>query len=158
ATPSVATISVNGLATGLASGTSAIGATRGGVSGGMVLTVNPAALLAIAVTPARASLPQGETQPFTALGTLPHHSAQDVTGQVVWVSANPVVAEVSAAGVATGLAQGVASIIATSDGVTGATVLTIGSAVLRSLVVTPASASVPQGETLQFIATGTFSD
>ncbi len=50
------------------------------------------------------------------------------------------------------------TISATLDGITGPTKLTVSSAVLQSIAVTPADTSLPAGETEQFTATGTYSD
>src|ERR1019366_1607112 len=61
-----------GLATALAVGTTSITATdppSGSVSPGVTLTVTPAALLSIAVTPATPSIAKGTTQQFVATGT-----------------------------------------------------------------------------------------
>ena len=59
ATTSVATINTAGLATAVATGTSSISATLGGVSGSTVLTVSAAVLQSIAVTPANPTSPRG---------------------------------------------------------------------------------------------------
>ena len=106
ATPSVATINAAGLATGVAAGTSTISATLGGVTGSTVLTVSPAALLSIAVTPANPSVAKGLTQQFTATGTFSDNSTQDLTSQVTWASATTAVATINAAGLATGGGDG----------------------------------------------------
>src|SRR5206468_3308023 len=44
------------------------------------------------------------------------------------------------------------------NGVTGSTVLTVTTAALQSIAVTPANPSIAKGLTRQFTATGTFSD
>src|SRR5205823_3807949 len=58
-TTSVATITAGGLATGAAPGTSQISATSAGVTGSTTLTVGPAALVSIAVTPANQTVKIG---------------------------------------------------------------------------------------------------
>lgn len=78
----------------------------------------------VTVSPAEATLAVGFVQAFTA-------SATDATGQPVattftWTSSNPSVATVDAAGRATGVAAGVATITATaSNGVAGRATLTV---------------------------------
>src|SRR5262249_48553098 len=67
---SVATITTSGVATGLAVGTATITATLGGITGQASLTVAPAILQSITVMPANPSVSKGETETFTAIGTL----------------------------------------------------------------------------------------
>ena len=71
-------------------GTSTITATLGGVTGSTVLTVSPAVLQSIAVTPANPSVPEGRTEQFTATGTFSDNSTEDLTSQVTWASATTV--------------------------------------------------------------------
>src|SRR5207248_9490608 len=156
--PAVATITAGGLASGAAQGTSQVSATSGGVTGSTTLTVGPALLLSIAVTPANPSIPKGTTRQFIATGTYSDASTLDITSSVTWVSSNPAVATITVAGLATGAAQGTSQISATSGGVTGNTTLTVGPAVLVSIAVTPANPSIAKGTTQQFTATGTYSD
>jgi len=166
ATTSVATISSasgsQGLATAVATGTCSISAILAGVTGTTVLTVSPAVLLSIAVTPVNPSIVAGITDRFTATGTYSDKSTRDLTTQVTWASANTSVATISNAagskGLATAVATGTSSISAALAGVTRTTVLTVTAAVLQSIAVTPANPSVPAGGTDQFTATGTYSD
>ena len=127
-----------------------------------MLTVSAAVLQSIAVTPANPSVPNGETEQFTATGTYSDNSTQNLTSQVTWASATTSVATISNAsgsqGLATGVAMGPSTISATLNGVAGSTVLTVSAAVLQSIAVSPANPSVPKGETEQFTATGTYSD
>jgi hypothetical protein len=114
------------------------------------------------VTPADPNVPSGETEPFTATGTLSDGSNEDLTSQVGWVSGTTSVATISNAsgsqGLATGIATGASTISATLGGITGSTVLTVSAAVLQSIAVTPANPSVPSGKTEQFTAIGSYSD
>src|SRR5207248_529927 len=98
ASPSVAVISTAGVATASAAGTAAIKATLSGVTGTTVLTVSPAVLQSIVLTPANPIVGKGTTEPFTATGVFSDGATQDLTGQVTWASANPSVATISAAG------------------------------------------------------------
>ncbi len=154
----VATINAGGLATGAAQGTSQISASLAGVTGSTTLTVGPAVLVSIAVTPANPSIGKGTTQQFTATGTYSDGSTLDLTSTATWLSSNTAVATITAGGLATGVAQGTSQISATMGAVTGSTTLTVGSAVLVSIAVTPSNPSVAQGKTQQFTATGTYSD
>jgi hypothetical protein len=162
ATTTVATISGGGLATAVTTGTSKISATLKGVSGSTVLTVTPAVLVSIAVTPADPSLPKGETEAFIATGTYSDKSTQNLTTKVTWASATMSVATISntsgSQGLATAAATGTSKITATLSFISGTTVLTVTAPVLVSLAVTPANPSLAKGGTLQFTAMGTFSD
>ncbi len=135
ATTSVATITAAGLASAAGTGTSTISATLGSLTGSTVLTVTPAALVSIAVTPANPSIAQGQTQQFTATGTYTDSSAQDLTGQVTWVSATTSVATITAAGLATAAGTGTSRISATLGSITGSTVLTVTTGALSPVAV-----------------------
>src|SRR5690242_604376 len=129
-----------------------------GITGSTVLTVTPAVLQSIAVTPANPSVAKGLTQQFTAMGTYSDNSTQNLTGSVTWSSATPGVATITSGGLATARSVGTSTIKATSGAVNGSTVLTVSAAALQSIAVTPANPSVAKGLTQQFTATGTFSD
>jgi len=151
-----------GLATTLGAGTTTIGITSGSVNGSATLLVSPAALVSIAITPQAPSIALGTTQQFTATGTYTDSSTQDLTSVVTWSSSNAMVAIIGntagSYGLATSSGQGVATITATSGSVSSNTTLTVGSAALVSIAVSPANAAVPLGGNQQFVATGTYSD
>ncbi|MDX2039413.1 MAG: choice-of-anchor Q domain-containing protein [Isosphaeraceae bacterium] len=123
-TTSTATIDGAGLAATLAEGSTIITASLGGLtSPGTTLTVTPAELVSISVSPDNPSIEQGETQQFTAIGSYTDGSTADLTGMVAWASATPSVATIDAFGLATGVGFGSSVITAslggvTSDGVT----------------------------------------
>ena len=151
-----------GLARAGGVGSTTVSATSGGVRGSTTLTVTPAVLVSIGVTPASPSVAKGLTQQFTATGVYTDNSTQDLTTQVTWSSSDTSVATVSNAagsnGLATTAAVGSSTISATSGGVSGSTALTVTPAVLVSIGVTPASASIAKGLTQQFTATGVYTD
>jgi phospholipase C len=157
-----ATVSNNagsqGLVTSVAQGTTTITAISGSISATTVLTVTPAVLMSIAVTPAIPSIPQGTTQQFTATGTYSDGSTQNITSTVQWTSSNTGTATINSSGLATAVAQGSTTITATSNSVSGSTTLTVTAAALVSIAVTPANLTLGSGVTQQFTATGTYSD
>ncbi|MDI7235107.1 Ig-like domain-containing protein [Leptospira santarosai] len=160
---SVATLNVSGLASSLTLGTSTISASNGPiVSNAQTLTVTPAVLVSISVTPSNPSIAKGLTQQFTATGTFTDHSTLDITSQVTWTSSDNAVVSISnavgAEGNSTALTPGTAAITADVGGISGFTNMTVTNAALVSISVTPASPSVPKGLTQQFIATGTYTD
>jgi hypothetical protein len=151
-----------GLATGLNPGLTLITATSGGISGSTNLTVTMATLVSIAVTPTNPSIAKGTTRSFTATGTYTDASTQDLTDTATWASSDGTKASVSNAagtkGIATGLAVGTSTISATVGAVSGNTLLTVTAATLQSIAVTPVNPSIAKGTTVQFHATGTYSD
>ena len=159
-TTSVATISTNGLAKGVGTGTSTIQAVSGPVTGSTVLAVSAATLTSIAVTPANPAIVNGASQQFAATGTFTDASTQSITNSVTWSSLNPSVATISVSGLAASVAIGSATIQAASGAIKGVTTLTVNAAAptLSSIAVTPANPSIQNRATQQFTATGTYSD
>ena len=160
--PGVATISSGGVAFGAGVGTTTVAASLGTVSGSTTLTVNAAALVSIAVTPANAPIALGTNQQFTATGTYTDGSTLNITAAVSWSSSSPGVATVSNVaqniGQATSVSTGQTTITASSGAISGSTVLTVTPAALLSITVTPAIPTIPLGSTTQFTATGSYSD
>ncbi|MFO0888068.1 MAG: Ig-like domain-containing protein [Isosphaeraceae bacterium] len=135
----IATVTSDGLASGLAVGTSNITATLGDVSGSTVLTVTPAALVMIMIAPADTTVSKGQTVSFTATGMYTDNSTLDLTGQVTWTSSDTAVAPVSndpgSQGMATALENGTTTIGASLDGVSGTTTLTVATSDLNPVAV-----------------------
>ncbi|MDQ3340063.1 MAG: Ig-like domain-containing protein [Myxococcota bacterium] len=162
----IATISnavgTQGRASAVDPGSTTITAILGAISGSTILTVTPATLLSIQVTPANDSIADGSTLQFTAIGTYTDASTQDLTAQATWSSTNGTTAQISNAagskGLATAQNPGTTTIGATFGGVTGTTQLTVTPATLASIQVTPTNASIADGTTLQYAATGVFTD
>ncbi len=154
-----ATINSTGLATAVAPGPVTISAVFDGVTGSTGLTVVAAPTLqSIAVTPANTSLPAGETEQFTATGTLSNNTTENLTSQVTWTSSDTTWATINSAGLATAVSAGPVTISAVFDGVTGTTGLTVSAPVLTSITFTPANTSLVTGTTEQFTVTGTLSN
>ncbi|MDD3764850.1 MAG: Ig-like domain-containing protein [Nevskiales bacterium] len=162
----VATISnavgTSGRATAVAEGQTTIMATYMQETAEAALTVTPAAVSSIEVTPADADLPVGITQQYAATGIFTDGSNQDLTASVMWSSSDETVVDVSDAdgskGLAAGQAMGTATISATLDGVTGSTGVTVTDAVLTSIQVSAKTNKLPGSFYLQYTATGLFSD
>ena len=155
---SVATINTQGDVTGVAVGVAQVSATYQGVTGSTSVTVGPAALVSIGVTPASGTVPAGLPLQFSATGTYSDGSTQALTPSATWSSSAPSVATINAAGLASGLIVGNTTITAVSGTVQGTAMLTVTSPVLASVSVTPANASIDAGDTQQFTAMGTYSD
>ena len=161
---SVATISTQGLATGVASGGPiTITAALNSINGTAQLTVTAATLQSITVSPTSASIASGLSQQFSATGHYSDNSTQDITATVTWSSSNTGVATISnlpgSQGLATSAATGgPITINAALGSISGTAQLTVTAAVLQSIAVTPSPTSVAAGLTTQFTATGHYSD
>ena len=145
-----------GIATGLKPGMAMITATVGGVSGSATLTVLPPTLLGISIAPFNPSLPIGLTLQFTATGTYSDGSQQDLTNSVTWSA--DFCATITSGGLATGASIASCTIYAALGSLQATTTLTVTSAVLTSISVTPSNPAIANGTTAQFTATGIYSD
>ncbi len=155
-------LATKGLAQSVDVGTTSISAKLGAITNSTTLTVTPATLVTIAVTPALPSIAKGLSKQFTAKGTYTDASTQDLTTTATWTSTVTATATISNAGgsegLATSAAVGTTVISATLGGVSGNTTLTVTAATLVSLAVTPASPSIAKGLKQQFKAIGTYTD
>ena len=159
-----------GVAAGLVAGNATITATQGAISGNTMLTVTPATLVSIVLKPQpTATIAKGTSVQFTATGFFSDTSTQDLTDTANWVSGTPDTATISndpaTNGLAFGKAQATAAANITASVVIGGvtvtsapTALTVTAATLVSLAITPATAKLPKGSTLNFTAMGTFTD
>lgn len=127
----------------------------GGNGGNLPAT---ALLQSISVTPSNPSTPTGGAKQFTAIATYGGGTTVDITSTATWSSASAAIATVNASGIASGLAAGTTTITATSGTVAGSSSLTVTSAVLQSITVSPANINLTSGQTQQLTATGTYSD
>src|SRR5947208_393569 len=111
-----------------------------------------APVAAVTVSPAAPTVQVGQTVQLTA--TPRDASGNPLAGRVItWQSSNGAVASVNGSGLVTAVATGAATITATSEGQSGTAVVTVSNVPVASVTVTPASASVPQGATVQLTAT-----
>ena len=123
----------------------------------------PPVITTIEVSPISATIEEGQTQQFTATGSFDDGSTADLTSTATWASSDTTVATVDASGLATGILAGTTDITATQDGVTSNTASLEVTApppppTLTSISVTPISATIEEGQTQQFTATGSFDD
>ena len=114
--PGVATVdAATGYVTAVANGSATITATHtpSGKTATTTVTVAPLRVLSIAVSPAAVSLAPGATQALTVNATYNNLTTGPVTAGSTFVSSNPTVATVDAAGVVAAVAVGTATITAT---------------------------------------------
>lgn len=137
----------------------AIVAGCGGGGKDPILGVPAATLMSVAVTPATATVPIDGVQKFLAVATYSDGSTSDVTSSSNWTSETNSVATVNGTtGVAGGVASGTSKITANFGGKSGSGNLTVTSATLFSIAVTPANATVRTGGIQQFTAIASYSD
>jgi uncharacterized protein YjdB len=153
ANPGIATVSDNGVVSGVAAGRVDIAATAEGKSAIASVTVlaTPAVVASVRIAPDALSL-------FVAAGAnlvaTPYDSRGVAIGgrAVVWTTNNAAVAAVSQAGRVTGLLPGTAVITAVIDGKAGNSVVTVNIVPISKVTVTPANATVSVGKTTQLSA------
>jgi hypothetical protein len=131
--PAIARVAADtGYVTALAAGTATITATHtvSGKTGTATVTVAPLRIVSIAVSPAASTLAVGGTLALTVTGTYNNATTGPVTAGSNFVSSDPSVATVDAAGVVTAVAEGPATITAThtASGQTGTATVTVTAA------------------------------
>lgn len=148
----IATVSSQGLVTGVSAGTATITATSEGATGRATITIAPDPVATVEISPSTASVVVGQTTQLAA--TARNVRGQALTGRsVIWTSSSPAVASVSTTGVVSGLSPGIAVIIASVDGKQGSATVTVRSVPVVSVSVTPSTASTIVGQSVTLTAT-----
>src|SRR6266550_1955814 len=146
----VATVSSSGLVTGSVAGTATITAISEGKTGSAAVTVAPVPVASVTISPT-ASIRVGQTVQLTA--TLKDSTGSTLTGRTVtWGSGDTTVARVSPSGLMTGVGQGSATITATSEGKSSTATITVTTVPVASVAVSPTTASIGVGQTVQLAA------
>jgi len=156
--PASVTISPTGLVTAGGAGTATINAQADGISATVPVTVAAppvAPVASISVTLGSTSLVIGQTTQATA--TLRDAAGNVLSGRTVaWSSANPEVASVSSTGWVTAVSGGSASVIAKSEGQSGAATVSITTpppAPVATVTLGASSTTLLVGQTAQVTAT-----
>jgi uncharacterized protein YjdB len=155
---SVLTVDANGLGLAIAPGTSTVTATSGVIAATASVTVSNATLVSLDIAPSNSFMPAGAAKQFTAVGHFSDSSNQDMTQSVVWSSSSPSIASINNTGAVTSFLTGSTTITATSGAISRATVLTVSTAKLVSITISPANTRVEAHTSLLFTATGVYSD
>jgi Tol biopolymer transport system component/uncharacterized protein YjdB len=159
---SIASInSDNGVATGVAPGSTSITASFNDISAPAVsfTVTQPLTITGISIVPSTTSAPNGQSLTFTAMGNYSDGSSGNISGSVTWVSTNPSVATLNSSGLASTLAQGGTTVTASINGITSnIATLTVTAPMLASLSITPAAINIGVGSTQQFVASGSLTD
>jgi plastocyanin len=101
--------------------------TASGMAGKVIVMANAAAptLQSIAVTPATQTIGVAATEMYTATGTFSDGSHPNISSEVTWSSSNTAVASITPQGMATGVGAGTSTIMASLNGISGSTTLTV---------------------------------
>jgi hypothetical protein len=156
--PSLASVSSSGLATGLATGSLTITATASGLHASTGLTVTGAVLSSVSVAPTSLSLAKGTQGQLRLVGTFDDGTTQDLTSSASWTSANPSLVSVNALGLTTALGTGAVQITGAFAGMSASSAVSVSNANLVSLTVASPAQSIANGTTEQLTVTGLFSD
>jgi uncharacterized protein YjdB len=154
----VASIDVNGLASGVGAGSTTISASLGNISGSRTLTVNAPTISSISITPDDLTLGVGINQQYVVTANYSDGSSQDLVNGVTWSSSSASVATIDNSGVVNTVGAGQTTLTATVVGQSDTTTLYVVPANLISIAVSPGTASIALGTTQQFTAVGTFDD
>ncbi|HZY06308.1 MAG TPA: Ig-like domain-containing protein [Ilumatobacteraceae bacterium] len=148
ADPNFATVSPTGIVTGRYVGTVPVAASIEGKSAVAQIQVLPVPVVAVRVSPSSRDLTVGETvllkaEPLDAQGNV-------LAGRsVAWSSGRPNVATVSSTGAVTALSPGSAIITATVERKVGVGAITVAAAAVASVAMSPTSATLVVGQTVQ---------
>lgn len=158
--------STNGVAFGVRPGQANVTATLGSLSPSVPVVVTNATIVSIAITPVGASVPTGGRGGMAAVGTFSDSSTQNLSSYASWSSDNTAVATVGTGpsnyGVVVGVSAGTANISASFSyagaSATGSTPLTVSTATLASITMTPPIAAIAPGSAVGIAAYGNFTD
>ena len=148
---SVAGVSQAGIVSARAPGAATIAVTALGLSATSSIRVENRAVATVQVTPAAVSVRVGSTAPL-AVRTF-DSEGQELTGRTVtWSTGNAGAATVNGQGTVLGVSAGTATITATSEGRSGAAVVTVTAVPVATVVLSPALDTVQVGDTRQLAA------
>jgi uncharacterized protein YjdB len=150
-----------GRAMGFAPGTVTITASAMGFSDAVTLTVVAGKVVELQVAPVQATLVLGQRLQYQGIAIYDDGANQNVTAQVTWQSSDDKVADVSngvGRGQATALGTGAVVVTGSYMGTLAMANLTVTSARLTELQVTPVQATIPKGQRRQYQAIGIYSD
>ncbi|MEC4727344.1 Ig-like domain-containing protein [Shewanella sp. D64] len=159
---SVASIDAAGTAHGKRSGTTKVLATYLGSQLEAELIVTDAVIETLQVSPGQNQLPVGQSQSLTATAFYSDGHKSDVTHLASWSSNSLSIIEVvssgSEAGFAQAISEGDAKVTASFNGMQAVSDFVVTNAILESVSLSPITASIAAGNTLQYQFTGFFSD
>ena len=150
--PAIATVSAQGAVTGIGEGRVQIAASARGKSGIATVVVLRAPVAAVTVAPSLDTLRTGASVRLSV--TLRDVRGAVLTGRTItWSTSAPGVAAADGTGLVTAVAPGSATILATSEGVSGSATIVVVPPPAASVRVAPTKGTIPPGGTIQLTAT-----
>ncbi|MBL0170617.1 MAG: Ig-like domain-containing protein [Gemmatimonadaceae bacterium] len=148
----VAQVAADGTVTASAQGSATITVTSEGKTGTATITVAPSPIASLRVEPSTAALLVGGA---TTLQTVALDAGGNVLAQrvVTWTSGAPSVVSVSSAGVVNAVGPGTALVFAAAEGRLATATITVTAITPSTVVVTPTTATVIAGQSLDLTAT-----
>jgi uncharacterized protein YjdB len=157
--PTVAAVDAGGEVAAQAPGNATVTGSFAGFGDDVAVAVDqPVVQTGLEVTPASAALDVGDGLQLTVEALYSDGSRQDVTALAGYTSSDPTVAAVDPTGSITALAAGQATVSASFGGFDDSCLVSVAQPLLERIEVTPASAGLDVGETLQLTVTGFYSD
>jgi hypothetical protein len=165
-TSSDTTIATVGLHTGLVTAKAVtnnhnpvnIQVTYNGANQTLPLDVTNATAQTVTVTPISATIPVGVAQRFNAVATFTDGTSQDISQNATWSTLPVGIANINSFGIATGVIPGTTTVTATFGTASGNAQLTVSTATLSSIVVTPSQTLLAPGSSINYQAVGRYSD
>lgn len=156
---SVVTVDENGVVTGKSEGTAEVTAVYQGQQQAVTVNIAPPEIVSLQVVPGAKTIAVGITTQFKAYDLYSDGSKKEVTSSATWSSDSTSIASVGAnTGLVTPITEGAAIITAVSGSLAAMADLTVTSATIDSITVSPKALSVPNGTTQQLTATAQLSD
>jgi len=145
---SIATVSGSGVVTAVNLGSTTISASSEGKVGFTTVSVVPAPVATIAVTPPTLTLAVGSVAGLAA--ELKDQNGRLLSGRTVsWTSSDTVIAHVSSSGLVTARKEGSVTVAANSEGKSGTALVTVTAAPVATVTVSPPNLSLEFGATFQ---------
>ncbi|MGC7898651.1 Ig-like domain-containing protein [Vibrio anguillarum] len=110
------------------------------------------------MTPSPVSVAKGQTEQLTAIATYSDTTSSDISSSVTWTPADTNTITVTSTGLITGVEVGSTTVTATKNGISNSVNVTVSSAVITAIQVTPTTVNVAKGLNGQLTATATYSD
>ncbi len=155
-------VSGTGYVTAVNPGQAEVSASLDGIcnSDNVTLKVTPAELKSIQITPDIQQLANGVNQKLIAAGIYSDGTTADLTNMVTWETTNPEVALITQSGEVQAQGEGKVTVSADYRGVKSGDpqIITVTSAELQEITVTPVEASVAEGVAKKLTAAGRFTD
>lgn len=150
--PNIATVNGSGVITAVSPGSAIITATVEGKSGVGAITVLPAPVASVAVSPTSATLVVGQTVQLEAQPR--DASGRPLVGRTVtWSTNRSDIATVTSSGIVAAVSAGTATVTASSEGRSGAATIVVQAPSVSRVEVTPTSATIDVGGSFGLTAT-----